>query len=51
MVLPQQFLARVFGNRAELVVQVGDFALRVRDGDDGMLVERRLERGQFGFET
>src|SRR5678815_1827380 len=51
MVLAEQLRARVFGNRAELVVHVSDFALRVRDSDDGVLVQRRLQLGEFSFRT
>ena len=47
MVLAEQLLARIFGNRAELVVHVGDFPFRVRDGDDGVLIDGRLEIVQF----
>ena len=47
MILAEQFLARVFRDRAELVVHVGDLSLRVGDGDDGVLVERRLHVVQF----
>ena len=43
MVLPQQFPARIFGDRAELVVDVDDFPLRIGDGHNGMLVERGLK--------
>ncbi len=43
MILPQQFLPVIFRNGAKLVVDVGDFALRIGDGDDGVLVQRRLQ--------
>ena len=49
MVLSEQLGARVFGNGAEPVVDVGDSALRIRDGDDGVLIERRLQLGEFRF--
>ena len=55
---PQQLFARKFGDGAEFVIDVGDDAARVGDGDDGVLVERGLEiadltqRGaQIGFDA
>ena len=47
VILPKQFLAGILGDGAELVVDVGDFSLRISDGDDGVLVERGLQFGQF----
>src|SRR5438270_640310 len=47
MVLPQQFLARVFADSAELVVHISDGPLNVSGGDDGMLVQRELLVGYF----
>ena len=41
VILAQQFLARIFRDRAELVVRVGYRAARIGDGDDGVLVKRR----------
>jgi hypothetical protein len=43
VVLADQLIARIPGNRAELVVDVGDPALGVGDRHDRMLVEGRLE--------
>ena len=42
MILPDQFLTGVFGDGAELVVDVGDATLGIGDGHDGVLVEGRL---------
>src|SRR5947199_372085 len=39
MVLAEQFVARIFGNGAELLVDVGDFAARISDRDDGVLID------------
>jgi hypothetical protein len=39
MILPEQFGAGVFRDRAKLVVYVGDPALGIGDRNDGMLVE------------
>ena len=46
VVLADQLLARIFGNRAEFVVGVGDDSFGVRDGDEGVLVESGLEIGE-----
>ena len=45
--LAQQVLARIFGNRAKPVVDIGDHAARIGGGDDGVLVERGLEVGNL----
>ena len=42
VVLADQFLARIFRNRAELIVHVSDFPLRIRDRHDRVLIDRRL---------
>ena len=42
MILSEQFLAGILADRAEPVVGVGDPALAVGDGHDGMLVEGKL---------
>jgi len=47
VILAEQFRARVFGDRAELVVDIGDFSLRVGDGNNGVLVESGLEICNF----
>src|SRR5689334_8953281 len=49
VILSEQFLPRIFGNRAKLVVNVGDFSLRVGDGHDGMLVQSRFQFAEFTF--
>jgi hypothetical protein len=43
MILAQQLVACVFGDGAELVVNVSDFPLRICDGNDGMHIERGLQ--------
>ena len=43
VILAEQLLARVFGDRAELVVHEGDLSLRIGDGHDGVLVQRGLQ--------
>ena len=53
MVAPDQLVARVAGDLAELVVDVRDGAVPVGDGDDRRLVEReaqvfQAERGRVG---
>ena len=45
MVLAQQFFTRVFGNLAELVVDVSDTSLRIGNGDDGVSVEGKAKAG------
>lgn len=47
MVLPDQFFTGVFGDRAELVVNVSDLSLAVGNGDDGMFVECCFDIIQF----
>src|SRR5947209_952854 len=47
VILSDQLLARVLRDFAELVVDVVDRAALIRDGDDGRLVERELQVGQF----
>ncbi len=47
MILPQQLFTGVFGDGAELVVDVGDFSLRIGDGDDGMFVKRGFQVADF----
>jgi hypothetical protein len=42
VVLAEKLLPGVFGNLAELVVDVGNAPLNVRDGDDGVCVKGRL---------
>ena len=42
VVLPQQLVARIAADLAELVVDVGDAARRVGDTDDGMVVQRQV---------
>ena len=49
VVLADQLLHLVFGNRAEFVVGVGDYALGVGDGDEGVFIERGLEVGKGGI--
>ena len=47
VVLPDEFLPRVLGNRAELVVDVSDLPLRIRGGHDRVLVQGGLEVADF----
>ena len=47
VVLAEQFLPGVLGDGAELLVHVGDAALGIGDGDDGVLVQGTLEILEF----
>jgi hypothetical protein len=47
MILPEQFLAGVFGNGAKLVVDVGDLSLRVGDGYNGVFIKSGLKVVNF----
>ena len=40
VVLPDQLLAGIFRNLAELVIHIGDASLGIRRGHDGMRIER-----------
>ena len=48
VILTEQLLARIFGNRAELVVGVSDHSARVGDGDDGVSIKRGFEIAEGG---
>ena len=43
--------ARILGNRAELVVHIGDFALGVCDRNDSVFIKCRFEFGKFDRRT
>ena len=47
MILAEQFVPRVFRDFAEFVVDVVDYAALVRNGDDGRLIECKLDVGEF----
>ena len=47
MVLPDQFIPRIFGNLTEFVIHVSDPPARVCDGHDRMRVQSGLEVAQF----
>ena len=47
VILPDQLVARIPGDLAELVVDVGDPAGDVGGGDDGRVIERALEVGEL----
>lgn len=48
VVLPEQLLARILRDLAELVVDVGDPSVLVGDGDDARLIDRVLQIAKHG---
>ena len=47
VILAQQFFPRILGDGAELVVHISDFPPGIRDGDNRVLIERRLQIVDF----
>ena len=43
VVLPEEFVAEMLGDGAELVVDVGDLATGIGDGDNGVFIQRRFQ--------